>query len=61
MRLAPCKGCEDRHLACHATCAKYAEYTAWVKATRKAEIHEKELDRAKHDGINRLSKQRRGW
>lgn len=23
---APCYGCEDRHVGCHADCAKYEEY-----------------------------------
>lgn len=23
---APCYGCEDRHVGCHADCAKYVEY-----------------------------------
>lgn len=25
-RNAPCYGCEDRHVGCHADCAKYIEY-----------------------------------
>lgn len=23
---SPCKGCPDRHIACHDSCEKYAEY-----------------------------------
>lgn len=23
---SPCYGCEDRHVGCHADCAKYVEY-----------------------------------
>lgn len=34
---APCKGCADRHTACHDHCAKYAEWKAEVNKAKAAE------------------------
>lgn len=28
MKTAPCKGCEKRHIGCHATCEAYLEFHA---------------------------------
>lgn len=28
MKTAPCKGCQDRHIGCHATCEVYLAYHA---------------------------------
>lgn len=32
---APCKGCEDRSLGCHATCSKYIEYAKYAEEQRE--------------------------
>ena len=39
---APCKGCVDRHTACHYRCEKYAK---WKEEFRKASAAEKEYKR----------------
>ena len=36
-KIAPCKGCADRHAACHDQCAKYAQWKAEVHKTKAAE------------------------
>jgi hypothetical protein len=42
--IAPCKGCEERHQACHSTCEKYKEWKVWWDAGRQrarddADVH----------------------
>lgn len=34
--IAPCKGCPERHVGCHASCSKYAEFKAGCEARREA-------------------------
>lgn len=34
--IAPCKGCTVRHVGCHATCPRYAEFKAGCNARRDA-------------------------
>ena len=41
-RIAPCKGCTDRHTACHDQCAKYAQ---WKADVHKVTAVEKEYKR----------------
>ena len=36
---APCKGCEQRHTACHSHCEKYAQ---WKMERQKMEARKKE-------------------
>lgn len=33
---APCKGCQERYLGCHANCEKYKEFKAETDAERDA-------------------------
>ena len=37
--ISPCKGCADRHTACHDQCAKYAQ---WKAEHQKSEAQKKE-------------------
>ena len=34
---SPCKGCEDRHTACHDTCTKYADWKAECQRVKALE------------------------
>lgn len=34
--IAPCKGCSDRFVGCHASCPRYAEFKAGCEARREA-------------------------
>lgn len=43
---APCKGCVDRHTACHDHCGKYAK---WKEEYRKASAAEKEYNRKRRE------------
>lgn len=57
MTEAPCHGCEDRAVGCHAGCAAYAaydagrkkeqerRYMACIEGTTKKRVHERWLDR----------------
>lgn len=40
----PCKDCAERHIACWATCHKYAEYQQKLCVIKAAERAEKQLD-----------------
>lgn len=40
MPASPCKGCEERHLHCHAGCERYTEYRSQLEKS-KAERHAK--------------------
>ena len=42
----PCKGCEDRHTACHDHCVKYAQ---WKEERQKATAAEKEYIRSRRE------------
>ena len=35
---APCNGCSERFVGCHASCHRYAEYKAGCEARREARI-----------------------
>lgn len=40
---APCKGCSDRNIGCHSTCASYISYKkAFVEAKKKAYVKTRE-------------------
>ena len=43
---APCKGCADRHTACHDHCVRYAE---WRLALHKMKDQYKEYKRQKYE------------
>lgn len=43
MTIPPCKGCEERHMACHSECSKYTEWLA---------IHEQEKGIADNNKLN---------
>ncbi len=43
---APCKGCADRHTACHDHCEKYAK---WKAEVHKAKAAEKEYIRRRRE------------
>ena len=45
--ISPCKGCVDRHTACHDQCAKYAQWKAdqqKLKAKKKEYIQQRRED-----------------
>ena len=48
---APCRGCPDRHMACHAECSKYQEWNA----ERQAILAIKSKEREVNDGIVRMN------
>lgn len=50
MTSAPCKGCEERHVACHSGCGRYQEYL-------KVHAREKKQIRAEHDKFKPLPKE----
>ena len=43
---APCKGCADRHTACHDHCEKYAK---WKVEVQKANAAEREYKRQRRE------------
>ena len=43
---APCKGCEERHTACHDHCAKYAE---WRTALHEEKARYKEYKQQRRE------------
>lgn len=42
MSNAPCFGCTDRHVSCHSTCQKYAEWGHKLNTQREAIRAEKQ-------------------
>lgn len=34
---SPCMNCYERHVACHSSCSKYAEFKNELSTTRKSE------------------------
>lgn len=42
---SPCKGCDDRHLKCHATCERFLEYRQKYQAERDRIYKEDSLDK----------------
>ena len=34
MKVSPCKGCEDRYLACHDYCDRYKKWKKYVEETK---------------------------
>ena len=38
MKVAPCKDCDKRSAACHATCPQYAEWKAELNAQSQVEF-----------------------
>ena len=49
-QISPCKGCEDRHTACHGHCEKYAK---WKEEQQKATAAEKEYIRRRREDFLR--------
>ena len=43
---SPCKGCEERHLKCHATCQKYLKYREEFMSERERIYNEDRIDKA---------------
>lgn len=41
---SPCKGCEDRYIACHAECEKYLTYLAEYYAQKEKYLQKKRGD-----------------
>ena len=41
-RTAPCKGCPDRHTACHDTCERYQKFNAIREEIRQRRAQEGE-------------------
>lgn len=54
---APCKGCEDRKVGCHATCEKYKAYRAVKEAEYAWRMEQRRADEALDEGMKRCSKQ----
>lgn len=44
MAHANCKGCEKRHIGCHATCSIYQEFRSKQDALLKAKAMDKDAD-----------------
>lgn len=42
--VAPCKGCKDRYILCHAECEKYINFRAQQDKYRKEINHKKQQD-----------------
>lgn len=42
---SPCKDCSGRHLKCHATCEKYADYKARHRAESDRLYEENKIDK----------------
>lgn len=53
--MSPCKGCKDRHAACHDECARYAAFRKELESLNKA----KELSKAKESFAIPLGKRKR--
>ena len=53
----PCKGCADRHEACHATCERYKTWSAENDARRAARL--KELPQKAYVAERQRQKERR--
>lgn len=52
MKKSPCKDCPDRHVGCHAHCAKYAEFDQECEKIRKARAVEQDIDCLTLDRFN---------
>ena len=42
--MAPCKGCQDRKLACHDRCDKYKIYKEEINRIRIKDINERQVN-----------------
>ena len=56
----PCKGCEDRHVGCHASCGKYAEYRVQFDEAAKDKERQRDAKNFRHDGVTKSVKRYRG-
>ena len=56
--MAPCKDCEDRHIACHANCEKYMVWKQDMDAVKdraiKCRINEKMLNDRRNKAIIKM-------
>lgn len=46
MPLNPCKGCTDRQIGCHGSCAAYTEWKAFNDEVRERKHSEQNLNRS---------------
>lgn len=58
MKVAPCKNCTERHLACHDECEKYKEWKAGENKIKKKIKQENEWARS-YKNANPYSKANR--
>lgn len=69
--ISPCKGCEDRQIACHDKCAKFAQWKAEFQRLQAAEkeykkrrredfLRSEECKDAQRAYTNSKTRQRRG-
>ena len=42
--MAPCKGCQERQIGCHAKCEKYAEYIKVNETIKKRKMERLEAE-----------------
>lgn len=56
--ITPCKGCTDRHEACHSTCEKYKDWKQEFEILKsnvaKGRSFQHEIDFVKKEGIKRM-------
>ena len=53
MKAAPCYGCADRTVGCHAECEKYATWREEVKAANKRRREDNRARQMLSDGITK--------
>lgn len=50
--IAPCRGCPDREIGCHARCPKYIAFARWIKEKHAAERRAQERCREASRALN---------
>lgn len=53
---APCKGCEERQVGCHAGCEKYLEFAAEREVIRDKQAREAQEINSVVETVRRLTK-----
>jgi len=56
MNVSPCKGCEYRHLRCHATCDKYKAYATERQKLSEHRLKESEIFEYMDDKFKKIRK-----
>lgn len=60
MRTAPCMGCMDRRLGCHAECWRYIDWANERQTVRKKQREEQQLNQALNEVKERTIKRKKG-